>query len=201
MAMWGAPEPQPDQASRAVRAALAMRAALPRLDERWRATLGDQVRIGVGVNSGTAQVGNVGSTIKFKYGALGNTVNLASRVQGLTKYLRSGLLVAAATARQLADGYVTRRVVKTRVVNIEAPVDLYEVEPAAGPDRQKFFADSEAALDALEAGNFAEAARTAGSLLTEHQNDGPLLLTLSRAAEALMRGGEGFAPVWVPPGK
>jgi adenylate cyclase len=201
MAMWGAPEPQPDQARRAVRAALAMHAVLPTLDRRWQATLGAPVRIGVGVNSGTAQVGNVGSTIKFKYGAIGNTVNLASRVQGLTKHLRCGLLVAAATAQQLGDGFATRRIVKARVVNIETPVDLYEVEPTGTPERQAFFAASQASLDALEAGRFAEAARAAGTLLTAYSNDGPLLLTLARAAEAAMRGGEGFAPVWTPPSK
>ena len=150
-----------------MRAALAMHAILPTLNGRWQATLGgDPMRIGVGVNSGTAQVGNVGSAIKFKYGAIGNTVNLASRIQGMTKHLRCGLLVSAATARQLGDGFVTRRIVKARVVNIETPLDLYEVERTGTPERQEFFAASQAALDALEAGRFAEAARAAGTLLT-----------------------------------
>jgi adenylate cyclase len=201
MAMWGAPEPQTDQAARAVRAALAMHAALPALNERWQAQLGEPAQIGVGVNSGLAQVGNTGSQIKFKYGPLGNTVNLASRVQGVTKYLRCGLLVTAATREQLDDSFVARRVVKARVVNIEKPVDLYEVERAGEAERRKFFAESEAALDALEGGNFAQGARQAGMLLLDHSGDGPLTLTLSRAAEALMRGGAGFDPVWARPGK
>jgi adenylate cyclase len=202
LAMWGAPEPQPDQAARAVRAALAMFAALSTLNNRWQARLGEPVQIGVGVNSGPAQVGNIGSQIKFKYGPLGNTVNLASRIQGLTKYLRCGVLVSRATREKIGEGFIARRVVRARVVNIEGPVDLFEVERAGDPPRQAFFAESEAALDALDRDRqFAPAASTAGALLQTHRGDGPLLLTLARATDALVRGGEGFDPVWVPPGK
>ncbi|MBI1916276.1 MAG: adenylate/guanylate cyclase domain-containing protein [Planctomycetes bacterium] len=200
MAMWGAPAQQPDQAARAVRAGLAMHAALPGLNERWQPILGEPLRIGVGINSGGAQVGNTGSRLKFKYGPLGNTVNLASRVQGLTKYLRCGVLATAATRRQLGD-FLARRVVKARVVNIEEPVDLYEVDLAESEERRGFFAESQAALEALESSNFASAARQAGALLAAHSGDGPLLLILARAADALVKAGAGFDPVWAPPGK
>ena len=54
MAMWGAPEPQADQAARAVRAGLAMHASLPALNERWLAVLGEPMQIGVGINSGAS---------------------------------------------------------------------------------------------------------------------------------------------------
>jgi adenylate cyclase len=201
MAMWGAPELQPDQAARAVRAALQMQAALPALDERWQAVLGEPIRIGVGINTGIAQVGNTGSKIKFKYGPLGNTVNLASRVRGLTKYLRCGVLVTADTRNALDDTFFARRVVRARVHNIEKPVDLYEVDRAGTDERRAFFADSESALEALESGDFAGAARTAGELLSAHPGDGPLLLILARAADALVRPGGDFEQVWSPQGK
>src|SRR5205807_2230673 len=61
MAMWGAPEREPDHARLAVEAALAMLAGLPRLNERWQSVLGEPVAIGVGVNTGVAHVGNTGS--------------------------------------------------------------------------------------------------------------------------------------------
>ena len=109
MAMWGAPEDQPDQAERAVRAALAMLASLPAVNARWAAELGTETRIGIGVNTGAAQVGNTGSSQKFKYGPLGNTVNLGSRVQGLTKYLQRPLLVTRATREKLGDDFIARR--------------------------------------------------------------------------------------------
>ena len=201
MAMWGAPEDQPDQAERAVRAALAMLGALPAVNARWQASLGTETRIGIGVNTGPAQVGNTGSTFKFKYGPLGNTVNLGSRVQGLTKYLQRSLLVTRATREQLGDDFIARRVVRVRVVNIAEPVDLYEVESAGLEMRRQFFAESEAALEELESANFALAASRAGKLLLEHPYDGPLLLLLSRASTALVQSDRVFDPVWEPPGK
>ncbi len=201
LAMWGAPEEQADQAERAVRAGLAMLAALPEVNGRWQGPLGGPTELGVGLNTGAAQVGNTGSEYKFKYGPLGNSVNLASRVQGLTKYLKCRLLVTRATRERLGDGLIARRVVRTRVVNIEEPVDLYEVEAAGPEQRRRFFAESEAALDALESGDFALAGRQAATLLLDQRGDGPLLLTLSRASSALMQDGRDFDPVWGPPGK
>ena len=201
LAMWGAPLGQPDQATRGVRAALAMIDRLPALDARWLPTLGGAMNFGIGINTGVARVGNTGSRFKFKYGPLGNSVNLASRVQGLTKYLKSRLLVTRATRQQLGADFVARRVVKTRVVNIQEPVDLYEVERAGRAALAEFYAGSEAALDALEGGDFAEAARHAGALLPAHHGDGPLQLVLSRASQMLMQGGAGFDRVWEPPGK
>ena len=66
---------------------------MPELNARWSELLGEPMDLGVGINSGKARVGNTGSKLKFKYGPLGNTVNLASRVQGATKSLRARLLI------------------------------------------------------------------------------------------------------------
>jgi adenylate cyclase len=200
IAMWGAPRVQADHAERAARAALAMLGAREELNRRWQAILGSPMDLGIGVNTGRAQVGNTGSRFKFKYGANGSTVNVASRVQGVTKYLKCRLLMTAATRRPLGADFVTRRVCKARLVNIVEPVDLHEVA-AAGPEQAAFFRASEEALDLLEAREFARAARAAGELLLDHPDDGPLLLVLSRAATHLMPGAPPFDPVWEPPGK
>jgi adenylate cyclase len=201
MAMWGAPRDQPDQAARAVRAAVAMLGRLPGLTKQWHDTLGEPVGVGIGINTGLARVGNTGSRFKFKYGPLGNPVNLASRIQGLTKYLRCRLLVSAATVSRLDNRFIWRRVCKARVVNIVEPVELFEVA-LASEERRGFYQESEEAMHALEAGDFAMAARRAGALLLEHPGDGPLLLVLSRAAQMLMQGrNASFDPVWEPPGK
>jgi adenylate cyclase len=201
LAMWGAPEPSDDQAERATRAAVAMLAALGPLSSRWQARIGQAIRIGIGINTGIAHVGNTGSKLKFKYGPLGNTVNLASRVQGLTKYLKCPFLVTAATRKLLGREFIARRVVKTRVVNIEKPVDLFEVEIASSQDRNLFFEKTEEALGALEGGDYTLAARIAGEVLQKYRRDGPLLLILSRASAALVNDGLDFDPVWAPPGK
>ena len=133
LAMWGAPAPQPDHARRAVRAALAMRSVLPALNRRWRAVLGETTLVGIGINTGTAHVGNTGSRFKFKYGPVGNNVNLASRVQGVTKYLKCPVLVTASTRAELGDEFLTRRVCRAAVQGIAQPVELFEV---AEPDSE-----------------------------------------------------------------
>jgi adenylate cyclase len=201
LAMWGAPEAQPDHARRGMRAALAMVDALAELNAHWRQTVGEATDVGIGLNTGPAHVGNTGSRYKFKYGPLGNTVNLASRVQGITRYLKCRLLATAATWQQLGEGFIARRVCRTRVVHIAEPVDLFEVEAAGDVQREAFFRESEAALEALEARDFGRATAAAGALLQQHPGDGPLRLTLARAAQMLINEDVPFDPVWTPPGK
>ncbi len=200
MALWGAPKGQPDQTARAVRAGCAMVRSLDGLNARWREALGEDMDVGVGINRGVAQVGNVGSAHRFKYGALGDMVNVASRVQGLTKYLKCRLLVTKGAHAHLGPGFDSRRVCQARPVNIEPAIHLYEVASAA-EGRSGLFRASEEALDDLEQGRFAAASRKAASLLEQHPGDGPVLLLIARGADALVRNGEGFDPVWVPPGK
>jgi adenylate cyclase len=200
LAMFGAPCEQVDQATRGVRAGLAMLAALAALNGRWQTTLGGPMDLGIGVNTGPAVVGNSGSRFKFKYGPLGNTVNVGSRVQGLTKYLKCRLLVTEATRRQLGGEFVARRVCRTLVKGILQPVNLYEVDLTSS-GRVEFFRLSEEALDLFEKKQFAQSARRAGELLLMHDGDGPLQLLLTRAAQMLVQGGAGFDPVWDPPGK
>jgi adenylate cyclase len=206
MAMWGAPVPQSDQAERAARAALAMLACVPALNDRWRDQLHrvGPMAIGIGIHTGNAFVGNTGSTIKFKYGPLGDTVNKASRVEGLTKYLKCPLMVTRDTREKLGSKFIARRVVHGRVVNILQTFDVFEVDSAeatGAEDRNALFAESEAALDALEAKQFPEAARRAGQLVLEHRGDGPSLLTLSRATQMLIAPDTPFSKAWEPPGK
>src|SRR5262249_50804709 len=67
MARWGAPGEQPDHAAGACRAALAMRARVPVLNERWQPKVGEPLGVGIGIHTGTARVGNVGTPQKFKY--------------------------------------------------------------------------------------------------------------------------------------
>jgi adenylate cyclase len=174
--------------------------ACEELDRASRAEWKVPTRIGIGLNSGKARVGNTGSPRKYEYGPLGDPVNVASRVQGMTKYLKSPLLVSGETREAQQGEVAARRVVKVRQAGVKQVRDLYELA-AAATGQGKFFEESEAALRALEGGQFAEAALQAARLLRDHPGDGPLQLILARAAEALVNDGAGFDPVWVPPGK
>jgi adenylate cyclase len=201
MAIWGAPEDQPDHARRACRTALAMFASLVPLNERWQAVLHEPLDLGIGINSGNAQVGNVGSKLRLKYGAMGNTVNLGSRVQGATKHLKTSMLITESTRAGLDESFATRRICQVRVVNIAQPVALHEL---VGPSKSSWAGlklDYEQALDAFTQGQFRPACRILGRLILDHPNDGPTLLLLARAVNCLVEEPEPFDPVMVLAGK
>ena len=199
-AMFGAPEAKPDHADRACRAGLAMIAALSRIDERWLPTLGELTTIGVGINTGPASVGNTGSSRRFKYGALGNTVNLASRVQGVNKYLKTRALFTDSTRAALTGQVTSRKLCRVEVVNIKEPVGLNELAAGSEPGFDTLKAGYEEALAALEEGSARRAARLIGGLLETYPEDGPSLRLLGRAVEAINDPAL-FKPVWVLPGK
>jgi adenylate cyclase len=201
MALWGAPGKQPDHAGRATRAAQAMLRVIPALGGRWAEQVGEPLRIGVGVHSGPAWVGEVGTDHKFKYGPRGNTVNMASRVQGATKHLRVAGLMTGATRAGLDDTVPVRRLTAVRVVNISAPVELYEIIADPPPEWAGLRDGYEQALTAFEAGQAGDAARMLGNLLADHRDDGPSLILLKRAVEVLASGVAKYEPVWELPGK
>ena len=97
LAMWNAPVPQPNHPVLACRAALAMLGELPALNKIWEPVIGVPLRLGIGINTGSARVGNTGSSRKLKYGPHGHTVNVASRVQAATKNLGVQLLITDTT--------------------------------------------------------------------------------------------------------
>ncbi|RUL88364.1 adenylate/guanylate cyclase domain-containing protein [Tautonia sociabilis] len=210
MAMWGAPQPDPDHANRACLAAIDMLATVPTINKSWM-QLPERMGLGIGINTGMASIGNTGSHHRIKYGPLGTTVNLASRVEGATKYLKSYLMVTEMTHRLLDPKILSRRLCSVRVVNIDDPVNLYEiVDPerfvALDPERyQGDWADLQArydrALTAFEDEQFNVAAQTLGNLLTDFPKDGPSLVLMKRVVNGLIEGPDEAHPVWELPGK
>lgn len=199
-AMWGAPVEQPDHAELACRTAIDMWQALPELSDRWREKIDAGTSVGIGINTGLAHVGNTGSVRKFKYGALGNAVNLSSRVQGATKYLRTGILITEQTRQRLPDTAATRRLCSVHVVNIAEPVMLYELQAAPDqgwPDLRHRY---EEALAEFEQQHFNRAMVMLCELLTQYPGDGPSLVLLARLVPLLDRPAQ-FNPVWELPGK
>jgi adenylate cyclase len=129
LAMWNAPLAQPDHPARACRAALAMQAAMPDFNARWQEVVQAPLQLGVGLNTGQAMVGNTGSSRKFKYGPLGHTVNVASRVESATKQLRLPILVAGTTRQLVGDQFSFRPVGPVRLAGLQEEVELHELLP------------------------------------------------------------------------
>ncbi len=196
IAMWGALQPCADHAERACRAALGMRKRLKEIDAQWLSTIERPTRVGIGINTGLAYVGNTGSNRKFKYGPLGNTVNLASRVQSASKMVKCDVVITDSTFRQLPQNFGSRRICKVQVVNIPTPVDLYELNE--GPDQRwaELAKAYESALESFDQQQFREAVDTLGQLLRSFPDDGPTLILLSRVVEAMMHGCPESHPVW-----
>ena len=201
MAMWGAPASQSKHAALACEAALDMLERLPEMSARWKSTLGCDFGFGIGLNSGNAYVGNTGTVWKLKYGPLGPEVNLASRVQGATKYLKVDLLVTAATQQLLPQGILTRKVCSVRVINIPEPVELYEVQRNASNEWKELTRSYEEALKLFERQQFHRAVKILGAILSEHPHDGPSIMLLSRASKELVDPTLSFDPAWELPGK
>jgi adenylate cyclase len=197
MAMWNAPLEQPDHTVRACRAALAMLGEIPALNEQWGNLTGEPVGLGIGLNTGAALVGNVGSRQRLKYGAIGNTVNLASRVEGATKALGMPLLISGTTHALLGGSFAARRLCRARVVGIDTPVELYELHGQTATAEWLAARDAyEAALALFEAGRLSEACRALFPLLQDGdgRHDRPALTLAARAIDGL-RTAAPFDPV------
>ncbi len=134
MAFWGAPVDDADHARNAVVAAMEMHEALQLVNQSFVGRGWPQLKIGVGVNSGSMTVGDMGSPVRKAYTVMGDPVNLASRLEGLTKRYGVGILVGEAT-RKIVRDVVFREVDRVRVKGKEEPVAIYEpigLEAAVG---------------------------------------------------------------------
>jgi adenylate cyclase len=128
-------------------------------------------------------------------------VNIASRVQGATKYLRTTLVITGTTQAQLDPTFSTRRLCKAALVNIAEPVALYEVATSGEVAWTHLKAAYEQALVEFESRNIGKAIRVLGNLIAERPDDGPSLILLSRAVNCMVEDAAEFDPVWELPGK
>jgi adenylate cyclase len=142
MALFGAPLEQPDHASKACRAALEMKDTLEALNRQWEEEGRPPLKIGVGVNSGPVAVGNMGSDRLFDYTAIGDNVNLASRLEGLNKYYGTNILISQATAEALENGFILRDVDRVQVKGKAQAAGIFELlgEGPASPEIARFLA-------------------------------------------------------------
>jgi adenylate cyclase len=129
MAFWGAPVAAEDHARQAVAAALEMSEALEDLRGQLGA-LGEGLEIGIGIHTGRAVVGFIGSSDRLDYTVIGDTVNLASRIEGMTKGI-ARILVSEATRDAVGDAYDWRDCGSHHVKGRENPVRLYQPLPKA----------------------------------------------------------------------
>jgi len=128
MALFGAPKSYEDNARRAVQTGLDMIGLVNSLGPKWEQAIGRPFRVGVGINSGEAVVGRIGSEIRSDFTAIGDSVNLASRLEALTKDLGVSMLVSEFTVAEMADPGELKPLRRVSVVGRETPLLVYTPE-------------------------------------------------------------------------
>src|SRR5579859_4317474 len=128
MAFWGAPIEDPEHAKLACQTALAMMARMRELQKEWKAAGKPLLDIGIGLNTGVASVGNMGSSLRYGYTALGDSVNLSSRLEGLNKDYGTHILVNETTYAAVKNSeFIFRELDLIRVKGKLQPVTIYEL--------------------------------------------------------------------------
>ena len=136
MAFWGAPVDTPNHASLAVQSAVEMSLAVRRINEEHRAKGIPEIGVGVGINTGTMCVGDMGSDIRRSYTVIGDAVNLGSRLEGLSKVYGVDIVVSESARRQAGE-FAWQELDRVRVKGKEQAVGIfYPVAPAEGLPRE-----------------------------------------------------------------
>jgi adenylate cyclase len=196
IAFWNAPLPQPDHAVRSVRAALRCQARLAEMRPGFHARLGKDMFVRVGINSGPAVVGNMGSRTRFDYTMLGDQVNLASRLEGINKQFGTYTMISAAVVEKIGGAYPVRELSRVAVVGRKEPVTVYEPmlaeEYAARAPQLSVF---ERGLREYYAGKFADARATFQQIAAVD----PAAASYARKCEELAArpSGGAWTGVWV----
>ena len=154
MAAWGAPVDEPAHAIRAAEAACDL-GAFSEIEVRGR-----KLRTRIGVNSGKVLAGNLGSSFRLDYTMIGDTTNLASRLESLNKYLGTQILISQAVTEQLNHQFITRRLGEFRVAGKSHSVTIHELlgRGQAGSEQRRWIDAFEAGLNAFRAAKFSESA-------------------------------------------
>lgn len=155
MAIFGAPLRYENHAEAAAHAGLKMLAKLEELKLEWAARNLPQVDIGIGINTGEMSVGNMGSTRIFSYTVMGDSVNLGSRLEGITKEYGVKFIVSEFTRRELGPDFVCRELDRVKVKGKLKPVTIFEVQAfGAHPELRNLCSRFEAALQRYYARDF-----------------------------------------------
>jgi adenylate cyclase len=125
MAFWGAPLPDQNHARNAILSGLEMLATLAALQPHFKERGWPEIHVGVGINTGRVSVGNMGSEVRVAYTVMGDEVNLASRLEGITKQYGVGIIVGENTRNTVTD-FVYRELDLVRVKGKDKPVAIFE---------------------------------------------------------------------------
>jgi adenylate cyclase len=177
MAIFGAPVEQPDHAKLACAGALAMRDARQLLAHEWAKFGRPPLSARTGINSGPMLVGNYGSKYRFNYSVLGDSVNLASRLEQLNKVYRTEIMIGEQTADLVGSAFRLRELDKVQVVGRAQALRIYELLGVPGavlpPNQEQMLELYAVALNGYQRQRWDEASETFRQCLVLWPDDGP----------------------------
>ncbi|THD63588.1 MAG: adenylate/guanylate cyclase domain-containing protein [Bradyrhizobium sp.] len=181
VAVFGAPADDSDHASNAARAALGCRARLDELNRDSVAFQGHKVAHRMGLNSGTALVGNIGSRRRFNYSVMSDAVNVASRLEGANKFYGTTIAASETTVALTGTSFTWRELDAIRVQGRSTPVKIYELMAEAGLGTPQQVASAATYAEGLAHWRNREFDRAAKCFERAADVDRPSALFLSRA--------------------
>ncbi|MBD3227438.1 MAG: CHASE2 domain-containing protein [Candidatus Lokiarchaeota archaeon] len=150
MAFWGAPLELDNHSEIACSCSLKMIGKLKELHLKWRKEKIPILNIGIGINSGQAIIGNMGSFDRFDYTAIGDNVNLASRLEGLNKIYGTNIIISQFTQNKVKDKFETRKLDAVRVKGKKKPIFIFELisyKNQTNKKQQEFIKNYETGLE------------------------------------------------------
>jgi adenylate cyclase len=191
IAFWGAPLDVAEHELAAVRSALGIKRASREITESWRESCGREIVTRAGINTGPAVVGNMGSEGRFDYTAIGDTVNLASRLEGANKFYDTMIMASETTLAKLDLDIVSRPLDRVRVKGKTEPITIYEVigEKADLKDEaelmKKLIEPYREAFDLLMERKIEEAKIALCDIRDRYPDDGPTRELIKRCDRAI----------------
>lgn len=181
MAIYNAPLDVQSHATKAAISAREMIVQLGELNKGFQAEFGIKLQIGIGIHTGEAIVGNMGSEMRFDYTAIGDTVNLASRLEGLTKLYGTTIIVSSETVKELDDELPVRRLDKIRVKGKIKPVEIFELMTDQNIENARAKADMfHKALEKYFSKAFSEALKMFKNINSAYPSDKPTEIFIKR---------------------
>jgi adenylate cyclase len=152
MAIWNAPFDDPEHAINAVRTALDFQERTLEVSAKWEEKLGGKIRNGCGINTGEAVVGTMGSRQRLEYTAIGDTVNLAARLESITKDYNSSIIISESTHEYVKGQFMTRELGAVTVKGKTRPVKIFAVLPTDIRRHTRAALDSAAVVTLIDLG-------------------------------------------------
>jgi adenylate cyclase len=188
IAFFGAPNVLDDHAGRTCRSCIQMQRRLVDLRRQWQAAGKPQLKMRIGLCTGPAVVGNMGSENRMDYTMMGDTVNLASRLEGVNKLYGTYTLISDSTMRSAGPGFVAREIDAVKVVGKKAPVTVFEligIADRVGAETLEVIRHYGKGLQAYRERDWQRAGAHLKNALAVTPQDGPSQTLLKRCANYL----------------